>query len=68
MSLIEDVVGLVAKLPADALAELVTLLRAVLASDDPARELRRRAEADAAHLAAQETARRALEAIARGAA
>lgn len=61
MSLMAEVIELIERLPADAVLELVKLVRAALSSPDPARELRRRAEADVAHIGAQEALKAALD-------
>lgn len=60
LAVLEKLVALVAKLPPEALALLLQLVEGALKSDDPTRYIQRRATAEAAHAASQETVRAAL--------
>lgn len=60
MSLIEQAVEVLSKLPPRAVELVITIVKGALASDDPVRHLERRATAEAAHAASQETVRAAL--------
>lgn len=58
---IGELVELAKTLPPEAVSWLVKLVRDALSSDDPARYIQRRAEADAAHEAAQHAVDEALK-------
>lgn len=63
MSLIEKLLELAGKLPPEAVGWLVQLVEGALSSDDPERYIRRRAEADASHTAAQHAVDEALKGL-----
>lgn len=61
MSVINDLVALVVKLPAPAISALVSIVNAALASGSPNEYLKRLAQAKAAHAATQATAAELLK-------
>lgn len=61
-ALLEEVAKLLVRLPIEAVKLLLDLVRGAVASDDPARFIKRKAMADASELATKKVIEQALEA------